>query len=114
MILPEGVSAAEAFFVARFRMYAWAIFHHKIQRAAAGLRVAVEDVLEAGGADVDAFLDVITEVAVGAAEDDTLTAFADFDDVWFTGLLRARLRRGAVSSDVEPWSALFLHRRPAR
>ena len=110
-ILPPGVSAAESFFVARFRMYAWAIFHHKIQQAAAGLRVAIEDVLSAGGADVDAFMNTITAIAAGEATDATLLAFADCDDVWFTGLMRARLRAG-VPANVEPWSALFLRRRP--
>jgi len=35
-VLPQGVSAAEAFLVARFRMYTWAVYHHKIQQAAAG------------------------------------------------------------------------------
>jgi HD superfamily phosphohydrolase len=44
-VLPQGVSAAEAFLVARFRMYAWAVYHHKIQQAAAGLRVAIGDLL---------------------------------------------------------------------
>jgi HD superfamily phosphohydrolase len=110
-ILPPGVSAAESFFVARFRMYAWAIFHHKIQQAAAGLRVAIEDVLTAGGAEVDAFLNTITAIAAGGATDTTLVAFADCDDIWFTGLMRARLRSG-VPADIEPWSALFLRRRP--
>jgi hypothetical protein len=93
-------------------MYAWAIFHHKIQQAAAGLRLAIEDVLTAGGTEVDAFLDAITAIAAGEATEATLLAFADFDDVWFTGLMRARLRSG-VPTAVEPWSALFLRRRPA-
>lgn len=110
-ILPSGVSAAESFFVARFRMYAWAIFHHKIQQAAAGMRLAIEDVLTAGGAEIDAFMNTITAIAAGRATDTTLLAFADCDDVWFTGLMRARLRSG-VPADIEPWSALFLRRRP--
>jgi HD superfamily phosphohydrolase len=109
-ILPPGVSAAEAFFVARFRMYTWAIYHHKIQQAAAGLRVAVEDVLGSGGQEVARFLDAIAMIAAGGATDSVLDEFADFDDVWFTTLMRERLRSG-VPGDVEPWSELFLRRR---
>jgi len=48
-VLPQGVSAAEAFLVPRFRMYTWAFYHHKIQQAAAGLRVAIGDLLADGG-----------------------------------------------------------------
>jgi|GEM_PF-3676848 HD superfamily phosphohydrolase len=46
--MAQGVSAAEAFLVARFRMYTWAVYHHKIQQAAAGLRVAIVDLLGVG------------------------------------------------------------------
>lgn len=110
-LLPSAVSAAESFFVARFRMYAWAIFHHKIQQAAAGLRVAIEDVLAAGGAEVESFLGAMTAIASGGATDEVLHEFAGYDDVWFTGLMRSRLRSG-LGHDIEPWSALFLQRRP--
>jgi HD superfamily phosphohydrolase len=37
VVLPQGVSAAESANVARFRMYAWAIYHDKVQQIAAGL-----------------------------------------------------------------------------
>ncbi len=46
------MSAAEAFLLARFRMYAWAIHHHKIQQATAGLRIAIGDLLGDGDAKV--------------------------------------------------------------
>lgn len=110
-ILPSGVPDAEAFLVARYRMYAWAIFHHKIQQAAAGLRVGIEDVLEGAPDEVAPFLDAIGGIAAGDANDDTLREFSGCDDVWFTGLMRTRLRLG-VTPEVEPWSALFLERRP--
>lgn len=110
-ILPPGVSDAEAFLVARYRMYAWAIFHHKIQQAAAGLRVGIEDVLEHAAEDVAPFLQALGEIAAGNATDETLRDFAECDDVWFTQLMRNRLRSG-LPSQTEPWSALFLQRRP--
>ncbi len=110
-IQPSAVSAAESFFVARFRMYAWAIFHHKVQQAAMGLRVAIEDVLEHGGPEIDAFCDAIVAIATGTADATVLARFAGYDDVWFTGLMRDRLLAGPPQN-VEPWSALFLQRRP--
>lgn len=109
--LPPGVSDAEAFLVARYRMYAWAIFHHKIQQAAAGLRIAIEDVLEHSHDDVKGFLDAIAGIASGDAGEETLLAFAECDDVWFTQLMRRRLD-GGPPAGVQPWSALFLRRRP--
>jgi HD superfamily phosphohydrolase len=110
-ILPQGVSAAEAFLVARFRMYAWAVYHHKIQQAAAGLRVATTDLLAAGGDDTLTFLADINEIASGQPGDAVLDRFIDYDDSWWTGLLRARLHDGADPL-VEPWLALFTRRRP--
>jgi HD superfamily phosphohydrolase len=110
-VLPQGVSAAEAFLVARFRMYAWAVYHHKIQQAAAGLRVAIGDLLAEGAAEVQTFLSDIDAIAGGQASDDAVERFIDYDDSWWTGLLRQRLRDG-VGPRVEPWLALFTRRRP--
>jgi HD superfamily phosphohydrolase len=110
-VLPQGVSAAEAFLVARFRMYAWAVYHHKIQQAAAGLRVAIGDLLATGGAEVQTFLSDIDVIASGQAPDEAVERFVDYDDSWWTGLMRRRLREG-VDPRVEPWLALFTRRRP--
>jgi len=110
-ILPQGVSAAEAFLVARFRMYAWAVYHHKIQQAAAGLRIATTDVLAARGDETLTFLADINEIAVGDPSVEALDRFIDYDDSWWTGLLREQLHRGADPL-VEPWLALFTRRRP--
>lgn len=110
-VLPQGVSAAEAFLVARFRMYTWAVYHHKVQQAAAGLRVAIVDTLASAGAEVQTFLADIEAIAAGEASSDTIQRFADCDDPWWTELLRGRLRDG-VDPRVEPWLALFTRRRP--
>ena len=110
-VLPQGVSAAEAFLVARFRMYAWAVYHHKIQQAAAGLRVAIGDLLVAGGGVVQAFLSDINVIAGGQPPAEAVERFVDYDDFWWTGLMRQRLRDG-VDPHVEPWLALFTRRRP--
>jgi HD superfamily phosphohydrolase len=110
-VLPQGVSAAEAFLVARFRMYTWAVYHHKIQQAAAGLRVAIVDALANAGTEVQAFLADIAAIAAGEASSDAVKRFADYDDAWWTEVLRKRLRDG-VDPRVEPWLALFTRRRP--
>jgi HD superfamily phosphohydrolase len=107
----HGVTAAEAFFVARFRMYTTAVYHHKIQQAAAGLRVAIGDLLSTGGDEVTTFLADIGAIAGGRASEAAVERFVDYDDAWWTGLLRARLREGA-NPMVEPWLALFTRRRP--
>lgn len=110
-VLPQGVSAAESLSVARFRMYAWAIYHHKVQQIAAGLHRSLEDLLEHGGPAVASFLEDITAIAEGRADPELVARFAGYDDIWCTMLLRDRLRRG-VDAAVEPWLALFVERRP--
>lgn len=110
-VLPQGVSAAEAFLVARFRMYAWAVYHHKIQQAAAGLRLVTSDILASGDHEVNTFLDDIAVIATGAATPEATQRFIDYDDYWWLGIMRQRLRDG-VDPRVEPWLALFTRRRP--
>lgn len=110
-ILAQGVSAAEELLVARFRMYSWAIYHHKVQQAAAGLRVAIAHLLNEGGPEVRTFLDDLQAIAGGTRPTDAVRRFRGYDDVWWTGLMRAALGRG-VEATVKPWLALFLERRP--
>ncbi|MGA2163693.1 MAG: hypothetical protein ABSH36_04415 [Solirubrobacteraceae bacterium] len=110
-VLARGVSAAESFFVARFRMYTWAVYHHKIQQAAAGLRVAIVDLLDAGPEPLRIFLDDLEAIAGGTQTQETLDRFVDYDDSWWMGLMRDRLRLG-VDPAIEPWLALFVRRRP--
>lgn len=110
-ILAQGTSAAEAFLVARFRMYTWAVYHHKIQQAAAGLRVAIVDALNANLEPLRSFLDDLDAIAGGNPTSETLDRFVDYDDGWWSGLLRGRLHEG-VAPAIEPWLALFVRRRP--
>lgn len=110
-VLPQGVSAAESLSVARFRMYAWAIYHHKVQQVAAGLQVAIGDALAHGGRDTERFVDDIAAIADGSASAESVSRFAEYDDVWWVNLLRGRLRDG-IPGNIEPWLALFVQRRP--
>jgi HD superfamily phosphohydrolase len=110
-VLAQGVSAAEAFLVARFRMHTWAVYHHKIQQAAAGLRVAIVDLLGAGPEPLRTFLDDLNAIAGGSKSQEILGRFVDYDDGWWSGLMRERLRQGP-GPGIEPWLALFVRRRP--
>ncbi len=110
-IKTQGVSAAEAFFVARFRMYTWAVYHHKIQQAAAGLRLSIVDLLGAGTEPLVTFLTDLEAIAGGSEDPAVLDRFVDYDDGWWAGLMRDRLRE-VVGTPVEPWLALFVRRRP--
>jgi hypothetical protein len=92
-------------------MYTWAVYHHKIQQAAAGLRVAIVDLLGAGAEPLPTFLNDLERIAGGTADGETVDRFVDYDDGWFTGLMRSRLREG-VAPSIEPWLALFVRRRP--
>lgn len=110
-VLGQGVSAAEAFLVARFRMYTWAVYHHKIQQAAAGLRVSIVDLLGSGSETLRVFLDDLEAIAGADPTAEALDRFVDYDDGWWSGLMRERLRQGP-GPGVEPWLALFARRRP--
>jgi HD superfamily phosphohydrolase len=110
-ILAQGVSAAEELLVARFRMYSWAIYHHKVQQAAAGLQVAISSMLAESGDAVRGFLADLQHIAAGGQEPAAVARFAGYDDVWWTSLMRLALS-GGVNPAVEPWLALFLLRRP--
>jgi HD superfamily phosphohydrolase len=110
-VLPQGVSAAEEFLVGRFRMYSWAIYHHKVQQAAAGLRRSISHLLSQDAGDVRQFLSDLEVIASGGRDDDAVRRFVSYDDIWWTGLMRPALARG-VPAEIEPWLALFLQRRP--
>lgn len=110
-VLAQGISAAEELLVARFRMYSWAIYHHKVQQAAAGLRRAIGHLLAVGGAELQRFLDDIETIAAGDRDAAAVRRFVGCDDIWFTQLMRRALSEG-VPDRVAPWLALFLERRP--
>lgn len=110
-VLAQGVSAAEEFLVARFRMYSWAVFHHKVQQAAAGLRRSITHMLAGGRGDVSQYLADLQAIASGKRDAEAVRRFVGYDDVWWTGQMRAALAEG-VPAAIEPWLALFLQRRP--
>lgn len=59
-----GVSAVEGFFLARHRLYADAVYHHRIQKATACLRYALTHVIgQIEDAEVDSFFDAVSVLA---------------------------------------------------
>jgi HD superfamily phosphohydrolase len=117
-VLPQGQSALESFLLARYRMYQWGIFHHKVQQAAAALQKVTRDVLtdalRSEEHPLSQFLeDVEAIAAAGNPEDflderaDVLQRFAGYDDVWWMTLLRERARTRLD----DPWLQLVCRRR---
>jgi HD superfamily phosphohydrolase len=116
-MLPQGQSALESFVIARYRMYQWGIFHHKVQQAAAALQKATRDMLGSALGDEENSLNEFLEdlEAIAAAENadrfldehaPVLERFAGYDDVWWMTLLR---RRAVVRPD-DPWLQLVCRR----
>ncbi len=118
-VLPQGQAAAESFLVARFRMYQWGVFHHKVQQAAAALRHTTRRLLvPALTADPrhDPLARLLDDLArVAGSEDDPrlvdgqvdaiLRRFTGYDDVWWLGQLRDLDRR-----EADAWSGLVIRR----
>ncbi len=71
----------------------------------------IVDLLGMGAEPLPSFLNDLERIASGAADDATVDRFVDYDDGWWTGLMRNRLREG-VAPSIEPWLALFVRRRP--
>lgn len=119
VVLAHGVSAAEEFLVARFRMYQWAIYHHKIQQAAAGLRHALRHELQHADDDVRRFLEDIERVLAYTTTDkpDRLRPatkrVASYTDGWWLEHLKRRLSDDSwcqAHQDVAAWIDLFIYR----
>lgn len=98
-VLPQGVSAAESFYLARYRAYTWGPFHHKVSQIAAALQQSILVLLEpafsgTGEADLVQFLQDIEMVAAdeGARLHKTapglLDRFRRYDDGWLMNYIR--------------------------
>jgi HD superfamily phosphohydrolase len=120
MILDRGTTAGEEFLIARVRMYQWAIYHHKIQQAAAGLRFVLRHELAGSDEYIGAFMEDL-ETLVGTKPGDpkamrpVFARFADYTDGWWIEHLKRRLGN-AEWCEANPlparWAALFVYRDP--
>jgi HD superfamily phosphohydrolase len=120
-VLSQGSSAAESFFLARYRAYAWGPFHHKVSQIAAALQFSIGQVLEpaivhpAANAELSRFLGDIEAVAADTqgrlheSDPDLLARLRNYDDGWFTQQLR---RTADTTTDplAAPWLQLVCWR----
>ena len=118
-VLPQGQSALESFVIARYRMYQWGIFHHKVQQAAAALQKSTRAILVEALRDhrhqVATFLADLEAISASGNADrfleehpDVLDRFAGYDDVWWTSVLRQQAR----DYPDNPWLQLVCRRKP--
>ena len=119
-VLPQGVSAAESFYLARYRAYAWGPFHHKVSQIAAALQQSIIHVLspifsDRGHDELRQFLADVEAVAADGRgrlhEDapDLLDRLRLYDDGWLMRHIReaALAQRDAVA---QPWLDLVCWR----
>jgi HD superfamily phosphohydrolase len=118
MVLSGGTSAAEEYLTARLRMYQWAVYHHKIQQAAAGLRCGLHHELSGPDPDVAQFLDDLEYLADKKKLDPkearpVFRRLADYTDGWWLHIFKIRLQDQkwiAANPIAERWIALFVYR----
>jgi HD superfamily phosphohydrolase len=122
-VLPQGVSAAESFLLARYRAYAWGPFHHKVSQIAAALQQTIRLVLRPtfvldDAAPLTRFLVDIEHVAGDTSSQlhtqapDLLDRFRCYDDGWMMGHIRASAARGQHSLPQQAWLGLVCWRAP--
>ena len=116
-IKPQGLSAVETFLVSRFRSYQYGIRHHKVAQVGAALRYSISrilaDTLNAQNKKLTKFAEDLSQTVDASAVSLTkakgaelLHAFADYDDIWWTELMRERSR-----SDPDEWLQLVCWRK---
>jgi len=121
-VLPQGVSAAESFFLARYRAYTWGPFHHKVSQIAAALQQAIALVLRpafsgGGPRGLKQFLGDIERVAgdescqLHTQAPDLLDRFRRYDDGWMMSYIRTA-SEGRCSSSEQAWLDLVCWRTP--
>jgi HD superfamily phosphohydrolase len=109
VVRAQGQAAAESFLFARFRMYQWGVFHHKVVQVGAALQHLIHRRLD-GATRTDhplhGFLRHVALLADEAAgEVDRRQALGElpgYDDIWWT----ARMRE----LEPSPWTRLILSR----
>jgi HD superfamily phosphohydrolase len=117
-IRPQGVAAAESFFIARYRSYQYNMRHHKVAQVGAALRYSIKRLLltppKPLQTEVAKLLQLFGSVADQTksrglqATRDLLGAFAMHDDMsWMT-----LMRRAYELTPTDPWLALLCWRQP--
>lgn len=121
-VLPQGVSAAESFYLARYRAYTWGPFHHKVSQIAAALQQSILFVLSpvfAGGGS-EGLSEFLQDIEAVAADDtgklhetarERLDRLRLYDDAWLMRYLRDAALNRAVG-EQQPWLDLVCWRAP--
>jgi len=123
-VLPHGLSAVEDFLLARYRSYQYGVRHHKVVQVGAGLQHCIKEIIKnpRKSERFEEFKQDINDLArVGAdgeEHDNFLARFEDkeergrfldriatYDDIWWTGIMRAYDRR-------DEWFELACWRKP--
>lgn len=117
-IRPQGVAAAESFFIARYRSYQYNTRHHKVAQVGAALRYTIKRLLLTPPrelrADVANLIDLLGRVVnrpkrmTLQANQDLLRRFANHDDMSWMSLMR----RAFELAPTDPWLALVCWRQP--
>jgi HD superfamily phosphohydrolase len=121
-VLPQGISAAESFFLARYRAYTWGPFHHKVSQIAAALQQSILLVLRpafsgSGPQQLRRFLQDIERVAADEScqlhtvAPDLLGRFRHYDDGWMMNYLREASESNCTASE-RAWLDLVCWRTP--
>jgi len=112
-ILPRGQPAAESFLFARYRIYQWGVFQHKVVQLGAAFQMISREQLRGAFSNpthrLHGFLSEIANLADPNAESKqrttALEAFASHDDIWWLADLRANAPDSLMRD-------LVLHRKP--
>lgn len=80
VVTRSGVGAIEAMFLARYRLYSDAVYHHRIQKSTAGLRFSLAFVVnQCESSDLDEFFAAVRELVVLGQETATGQALSNLD-----------------------------------
>lgn len=111
-ILPRGQPAAESFLFARYRIYQWGVFQHKVVQVGTALQMLSREQLRGAFSHathrmhgfVNEIASLSNPLAEPKARTKALEAFVLHDDVWWLGELRA-------NAPTSPMRDLVLHRK---
>lgn len=112
-VRPHGISPLESFLLARFRSYQYGVRHHKVAQVGAALQQCIANLLEErGNPAVGPFLQTLAKIVTVDEVDEAtrrqlLASFAGYDDVWWTGVMRAHL----LAHPEDEWLALVCWRK---
>lgn len=117
-IRPQGVAAAESFFIARYRSYQYNTRHHKVAQVGVSLRYVIKRLLLSPPKSLESEVASLMELFGNVVNpprkltlpgtQDLLSRFAMHDDTSWMALMR----RAFELAPADPWLALVCWRQP--